>query len=250
MDFIASMDALRWAALAFSAVLIGFAKAGLDGGALIAVPLLAALFGAKASSGLLLGVLIVADLVAVWSYRKSASVAHLLRTLPWALAGILLGVLVGGAIPDRAFRLVMAALILLSAALMAVRELRGGRFTLSENWAAAAPLGLLAGFASMVGNAAGPVMGLYLLSSGLAKSGILGTSVWFFCIINLTKVPFHILSWRTITAGTLLADLAVAPIAVAATLVGVRIVRLIPEKPYRIFLIVLALVGGLYLGLR
>jgi hypothetical protein len=58
------------------------AKAGLDGGALIAVPLLAALFGAKASSGLLLGVLITADLVAVVSYRKSASVAHLVRTLP------------------------------------------------------------------------------------------------------------------------------------------------------------------------
>jgi uncharacterized membrane protein YfcA len=157
---------------------------------------------------------------------------------------------VGGAIPDRAFRLIMSALILLSAGLMAVRELRGGSFKLSENWWAAAPLGLLAGFASMVGNAAGPVMGLYLLSSGLAKGGIIGTSVWFFCIINLTKVPFHVFSWHTIAAGTLLADLAVAPITVAATLIGVRVVRLIPEKPYRIFLIALALVGGLYLGLR
>jgi uncharacterized membrane protein YfcA len=102
----------------------------------------------------------------------------------------------------------------------------------------------------MVGNAAGPVMGLFLLSSGLAKSGIVGTSVWFFCIVNLAKVPFHIFAWKTIHAGTILADLVVAPIAIAATLFGVRIVRLIPEKPYRIFMIAVAFIGGLYLGLR
>lgn len=250
MDFIASMDALRWISLSVAAALIGLAKAGLDGGALIAAPLIAALFGAKASSGILLGVLITADLIAVWSYRKAGSPIHLIRTLPWALAGIILGVFVGGAIPDRAFRTFMSALILLCAGLMAIRELHGGRFTLSEHWWVAAPLGLLAGFASMVGNVAGPIMGLFLLSSGLPKTAIVGTSVWFFCIVNLAKVPFHVFSWHTITPGTLLADLAVAPMAIAATLFGVRIVRLIPEKPYRIFMIVIASVGGLYLGLR
>jgi uncharacterized membrane protein YfcA len=236
MHFLASMDMLRWVALVLSASLIGFAKAGLDGGALIAVPLLAAL--------------ITADLVAVWSYRKAGSVAHLLRTLPWALAGILLGAYVGAYIPDRAFRTIMSTLILASVVLMAIRELRGGSFILPERWWIAAPLGLLAGFASMVGNTAGPVMGLYLLSSGLKKGGIVGTAVWFFCIVNLAKVPFHIFAWRTITAGTLLADLIVLPVTVIATLFGVRVVRLIPEKPYRIFMIAIALIGGLYLGLR
>jgi uncharacterized membrane protein YfcA len=250
MDFIATLDALRWISLAVAASLIGLAKAGLDGGALIAAPLIAALFGAKASSGILLGVLITADLVAVWSYRKAGSPTHLIRTLPWALAGILLGTLVGGAIPDRAFRSSMSALILLCASLMAVRELRGGRFTLPERWWVAAPLGLLAGFASMVGNVAGPIMGLFLLSSGLPKTAIVGTSVWFFCIVNLAKVPLHVFVWHTVTGGTLLADLIVAPITILATLFGVRLVRLIPEKPYRIFMIVIACIGGLYLGLR
>jgi len=230
--------------------MVGLAKSGLEGGALIAIPFLAVSYGARASSGLLLGIMITADLVAVWHYKNDADLGHLKRLLPWAMIGLLLGVIVGGAIPERSFRTIMTSMILFSAVIMIARELYGKAWTFPEKWWAAAPLGLLAGFASMVGNAAGPVMGLYLLSSGLMKGNIVGTGVWFFFLVNLIKVPFHIFSWHTFTTGTLLADLVVVPVTILATVIGVRIVRLIPEKPYRLFLIVVAMVGGLYLGLR
>jgi len=250
MEFLATMDAARWAALAAAGILIGLTKAGLDGGSLIAVPLLALTFGARPSSGLLLGIMMAADLVAVASYRKDVQPKHLLRTLPWALAGVAVGAAVGGAISERVFRIVISTGIILSCALMLIRELRGGEWILPRKWWAAAPLGLLAGFTSMVGNAAGPIMGLYLISSGLGKTGIIGTSVYFFFLINISKLPFHLFVWKTVTPGTLLADAFVIPFAMAATFLGVRVVRLIPEKAYKYFLIAASSAAGLYLLLR
>ncbi len=239
----------QWVALMGNAFLAGLTKAGLNGGTLIAIPLMAALFGAKLSAGLSLGMLITADIAALWNYRKDLSPPHLAKTLPWALFGILIGVGVGGIIPESTFKNIMALLIILSSSVLALMEWKGGvRFP--EAWWAAAPLGLLAGFASMVGNAAGPVMGLYLLSSGLGKGRLVGTSAWFFCIVNLAKLPFHLFVWHTATVQTLLVDLAVAPVAVLATILGVKIVRIIPEKPYRVFLIFMSALGGVYLALH
>lgn len=250
MDFLATLDPGRWAALTAAGLLIGIAKAGLDGGSLIAVPLLALTFGARLSSGLLLGIMLAADLVAVYSYRREVQPQHLIRLLPWAVGGTLLGAIVGGAISEQVFRMILSSGIILCCGLMAVRELRGGDWVLPNRWWSSAPLGLLAGFTSMVGNAAGPVMGLYLVSSGLKKTGIIGTSVYFFFLINLCKLPFHVFFWKTVTPGTLLADAIVAPLAVGATFLGVRLVRLIPERPYRIILISVSSVAGFYLLLR
>lgn len=250
MEFLASLSLAHWAALAAAAVLVGLTKAGLNGGTLIAVPLLASLFGARASTGILLGIMMCADVPAVWNYRRDISPPHLARTLPAALAGILLGVLVGGVIPETVFRRTMAGLILLSAALLTLRELRGRATVLPQHPLVTVPMGLLAGFASMVGNVAGSLMGLYFISSGLSKGSIIGTSVWFFFLVNLAKLPFHLFVWRTATLGTLLADLLVLPVTVAATLFGIRLVRLIPEKPYRLFLIAASAVGGIYLLAR
>ncbi len=246
-----SLDLLgpvQWLVLILSAALVGLTKAGLNGISMITLPILVALFGAKVSSGLILGVLIAGDVTALWNYRKDLSPPHLAKTLPWALVGILIGVAVGGAIPEEAFKRTMAALVILSTGVLVYTEWRGGA-KFPEAWWAAAPLGLLAGFASMVGNAAGSVMGLYLLSSGLGKGKLVGTSVWFFFIVNLVKLPFHLFIWHTASLQTFLADLAVAPVAVLATILGVKIVRIIPEKPYRVFLIIMSALGGIYLAL-
>jgi len=247
MNEIMSYAPGQWAALAAAAVLIGLTKAGLEGGALIAVPLLAAVFGARASSGLLLGILMSADLVAVWSYRREPSLAHLKRMVPWAALGVLAGALIGGLLPERGFKSTMAVLILVSAVIMAFREFSPARERAPDHWLVNVLLGVAAGFASMVGNVAGAIMGLYLLSSGLGKGGIIGTSVWFFFIINLIKLPFHVFSWHTATLGTLLIGVVLLPVTVLSALFGVRLVRRIPEKPYRVFLICAAAAGGAFL---
>jgi uncharacterized protein len=89
----------------------------------------------------------------------------------------------------------------------------------------------------MIGNAAGPIMALYLLSMRLPKNTYIGTGAWFFFIINLFKVPLHIFVWKTITLQSILFNsLMIIPIISGAVL-GIYIVKIIPEKPYRAFII-------------
>lgn len=247
MTLITDLTLLHWITIGIAAILVGSARAGLDGGPLLAIPLMAGVFGARLSSSIMLGIMLTADLAALIKYRSFGSPAHLLRTLPYAVAGIILGALIGNRMSEETFRTVVSILILASAAMMLIQELRRGGFTLPERWFIAAPLGLLSGFASMVGNAGGPIMSLFLLSSGLKKDRLIGTMIWFFFIINTVKLPFHIFVWHTLSSSTLLIDLIVAPIAVAAVFGSARLVKMIPEKPYRFFRLATVAIGGAYL---
>ena len=90
----------------------------------------------------------------------------------------------------------------------------------------------------MIGNAAGPVMSIYFLSMMLPKNSFIGTGAWFFLIINLFKIPFHVMVWETIDMDTFVLDLAMLPVIMVGAFLGFRLVKYIPEKPYRIFIIV------------
>lgn len=63
----------------------------------------------------------------------------------------------------------------------------------------------------MIGNAAGPVLNTYLLSSRLSKDHFIGTAAWFFFLVNLFKLPFHIWIWHTVTVDSMMLNLAVIP---------------------------------------
>lgn len=238
MSLIATLQAPEWALLAASAVLIGMAKSGLAGAAALAIPVMAALFGAQASTGIVLPMLITADIVAVIYYRRDADWHVVGRLLPWTLAGVVVGVVVGDLIPEEGFRYLLAGVVLLGLALMAWRELFHRDIVVPRKLWIAAVLGLAAGFATMVGNAAGPLMILYLLAMGFQKNQLIGTGAWFFFVVNLLKVPFHVLFWETITAETLLLNLAVVPVIVAGVFAGLFIVKRIPERAYRYFILI------------
>ena len=90
----------------------------------------------------------------------------------------------------------------------------------------------------MIGNAAGPIMSIYFLSMGLNKNKFIGTAAWFFLFVNLFKVPFHIFIWNTIDLEIFLFDLSLFPLILIGAIIGVWIVKKIPEKPYKIFVIV------------
>jgi hypothetical protein len=121
---------------------------------------------------------------------------------------------------------------------MAYRELFHADIVVPRRLWIAAILGTVAGFSTMVGNAAGPLMSLYLLSMGLEKNQLIGTAAWFFFVVNVIKVPFHVLFWGTIAAETLFIDLLVVPVIVGGVFLGLWLVRRIPEKAYRYFIIV------------
>jgi uncharacterized membrane protein YfcA len=248
-DLIQSYDLskLQWMLLGVCGLLIGMSKTGLSGVGLMVVPILANAFGGRPSVGLLLPMLIFAYVFAVTWYNRHAQWKHILRLLPWALGGILLATFVGKSISDVSFNRLLAAMVLVGIIILLWRDIRSDRMKIPESRWFAAGLSLLGGFATMIGNAAGPVMALYLLSMRLPKNLFIGTGAWFFFIINLSKVPLHIWSWKTITTESFLLDVFMIPAIAAGAFLGIWVVKLLPEKVFRIIVIATTLLSALLL---
>lgn len=222
------------------AMFAGMAKSGVHGAGMAVVPMLASVFGGKASSGLLLPILCMADIFAVVYYHRHASWKHLKMLFPWAAMGVVLGAAIGHAIDDGAFRLIMAVTVLVSVVIMVWLE-RAKREDIPDYTWFAVLMGVAAGFTSMIGNLAGSVMAVYLLSMRLPKNSYIGTTAWFFLVVNLFKVPFHIFAWHTITFSSFLLDVTALPAIGVGAAAGIFIVKNIPEKIYRWFIIIMTL---------
>jgi len=229
------MTTWLWIAVIGSGLLVGMHKTGLNGLVMVAIPIMAALFGAKASSGMVLPMLIVGDIVAVVYYRQHAQMDIIVRTLPWMVLGIGIGVLVGDMVSDSTFGRLISASIFLGLAFTSYQQFSKREVVVPRSWLVAALIGTIAGFSTMVGNAA-VLIELYFVALGLKKKEIIGTIAWLFLTVNLIKVPFHVLVWETITWDTLRLDLFAVPAILAGAALGLFLVRFIPERPYRLFL--------------
>ena len=241
------LSSLQWGLLLLCGLLIGMSKTGLAGVGLMVVPILANAFGGRPSVGLLLPILIFADVFAVTWYNRHAEWKHILRLIPWALLGIVVATLVGRNLSDVTFNRLLAALVVAGIAILVWRDLRGDKVKIPKSRWFAAVLGLTGGFATMIGNAAGPVMSLYLLSMRLPKNSFIGTGAWFFFIVNVSKVPLHIWSWKTITLDSFLLDVLMIPAIAAGAFLGIWLVRLFPERIYRLLIIVTTLLSAFLL---
>jgi uncharacterized membrane protein YfcA len=244
------IDSVQLVLLLVVALFIGMSKTGVSGLGLAVVPLLAIAFGARESTGLMIPLLIMADIYAVIYYHRMAEWKHIIRLMPWAVTGTLGGVLAGNYISAGGFRTMLSVLVFGGLALMVIRDLMKKSETIPENRGFAAAIGVLGGFASMVGNAAGPVFAVYLLAMRLPKHSFIGTGAWFFFIINLFKLPFHIWVWKTVTPASFALDLLALPVIIAGAWIGIRIVRLFSEKVYRIFVVSMTFLSALLLLLR
>ena len=211
---------------------IGMAKTGLGGLGMVVVPVMANIFGAKSSTGILLLLLIMADFFGVRYYHMHANMRQLVKLIPSTIIGIVTGVFVGDQISDEYFQLLLV-IVIISGVLMTVIKVE-----IKENKIFSIIVGFLGGFTTMIGNAAGPIMAIYFLSMGFNKNKFIGTAAWFFLFVNLFKVPFHIFIWDTIDLDILLFDLILFPLILIGALIGVWIVKKIPERPYKIFVIV------------
>lgn len=208
------------------------AKTGLGGLGMIVVPVLANIFGAKSSTGILLILLIMADIFGVRYYHMHADMRQLVKLIPSTIIGIVTGVFVGDQISDEYFQLLLV-IVIISGVLMTVIKVE-----IKERKIFSIIVGFLGGFVTMIGNAAGPIMSIYFLSMGFNKNKFIGTAAWFFLFVNLFKVPFHIFIWNTIDLEIFLFDLSLFPLILIGAIIGVWIVKKIPEKPYKIFVIV------------
>lgn len=207
---------------------------------------MAVVFGGKPSTGIVLPMLIIADLFAVRHYHKHANWKYILKVTPWALVGIIIALFVGQAVSDESFKSILSLSVLCGIALMIWRDVRKP-VSIPDNWWFAMILGLAGGFATMIANAAGPILSLYLLSMRIPKYIFIGTGAWFFLLVNLFKVPLHIFSWKTMTLKTISFNLILAPAIILGVYLGIQIVKLLPEKLFRILVISTAAISALFL---
>ncbi|RCG32707.1 sulfite exporter TauE/SafE family protein [Sphaerisporangium album] len=217
-----SLDLTQWAILVFSLVLVGFSKTGVSGAGTVAIALFALVLPTKISTGMLLPLLLVGDVVAVASYRRHADWPRLLRLFPWVAAGVVGGAVVVRWVDDAQMRRLIGTILLVVVTAHLWNRRRGPENSVAHNRAVAALAGVFAGFATMTANAAGPIMAIYLLAAGLPVLNFLGTSAWFFLTINAFKVPFSV-ALDLVTPATL----AFAAVTAPAVLVGAAAGRLL-----------------------
>jgi uncharacterized membrane protein YfcA len=243
---------LDWAVLAGAVLAIGFAKTAISGTGSLAVAAFALVLPARESTGTILPLLILGDLFAIAYYRQHTDWGLIRRLVPWVGIGVVAGAAFVAAVDDTVMRRTIGLVLLV----LTVGQLvtGGGRLTRwlgppregepsTGHRVAAAVAGVAAGFVTMVANAAGAVMTVYLLLSGLAMLEFLGTAAWFFFLVNLAKLPFSI-GLGLVVPGSLLLDLVLAPLVVVGALGGRWLVRRLDEDQFEKAVLALAAVSS------
>ena len=226
--------------IAISAVVVGVSKTGMPGLGILPVPLMALAFSTRESTGLLLGILILADLFAVTYHRHNAQWRHVLRLLPAALAGIIAGYFGLKVANDQQLKPIIGGIVLVMLGLSYWRTRAGGQEApIPSQWWFAPVLGFMAGVTTMMANAAGPVMIIYLLAMRLPKVEFVGTSAWFFFAVNWLKVPFST-SLDLMTAESVKLNLMMLPFIAAGALLGILVLKRIPQKAFTLIVQILA----------
>ena len=231
-----SINLFQWAILSLTALCIGMSKTGVQGMMLLVVPYMAMAFGAKESTGVILPMLCMADIIAVAYYKRIADWKVVIKLLPTAILGFFVAILVDKLIPANEFRQLMGWTLALALAEMIWSEVFGKENRRMKKWWYSAIFGLLGGFTTMIGNAAGPVLSVYLLSMRKDKMEYIGINAWFFLVVNLLKVPLQVFVWENITWHTFLLNLFMLPVIGIGAWLGIRIIRMFPEMAFRRFI--------------
>lgn len=240
-----TLTALSWVLAALAAVLVGVAKTGIPGAGLLVVVLMARVFPAKQSVGIVLPLLIFADVFAVLIYRRHANWKALLRLLPFTAAGVVAGFFFMGRVDSARLGPLIGVVVLAMLAVSLFLQLRRVE-ALPRALAFAASIGAMAGFTSMIANAAGPLMTIYLMAMKAEKKEFVGTAAWFFAVLNLFKVPFSV-GLGLINPESLRVDLFLLPAIVVGVAAGYFLLKLLPQKIFDIAVLVLAAGSAIHL---
>jgi uncharacterized membrane protein YfcA len=241
------LDSIGWLVVGLSAFVTGVSKTGLPGLGILHVPLMAMVLPARQSTGILLGILILGDLIAATYYRRRAEWSHVIRPLPAAFAGIMAGWRIMRFVTNKQLGPIIGVIVLAMLALNYWRTRAGGEDApIPMQWWFAAVLGFIAGVTTMMANAAGPIMVIYLLAMRLPKLEFVGTSAWFFFVVNWLKVPFSA-SLDLITWDSVRLDLMMLPLIAAGSIAGILFLRQIPQKAFNSVVQILAAAAAIKL---
>ena len=223
-----------------SAVLMGLSKTGLPGVSIPSILLMVEAFpeDAKASVGAIMPAIWLGDILTVAWYRRHADWRQLRGLVPYVAAGMALGAWILGRTTGNELRPILGWMVAAFLIVEVCRQYFHWDVVPGQWWFAAA-MGLVAGFGTMVGNAAGPVMTIYLISRGLRKQEFIGTSAWFFFIVNLSKLPI-MAGLGMLTTDTLGFGLIVACLVPVGSILGIWLLRVIPQRPFDVLALSLA----------
>jgi uncharacterized protein len=216
-------EPMQWVCAVLGALMVGISKAGITGLSILSVALFTHVFpSSKQASGLVLPLLIFGDFVAVLSYRTHTQWRYLWKLMPWTAAGVVLGYFALGHISDKTTRTMIGVIIVSLCVLGYWRRYltRATRETeVPKHWTLAAAIGILGGFITLIANAAGPLMAIYLVAMRLPKMQFVGTAAVFFMVLNLFKVPFMV-DLGLITAQSFKFNLMLAPAVLLGAFAG------------------------------
>lgn len=233
-----------WILATLAAFVIGMSKAGIKGIAVINVTFMALAFGAKESTGMVVPLLILADIFAVVYYNRHTQWSYVFKVLPWMVFGLIIGVFIGKDLPESLFRIGMAIIIIITVFMMYWWDRKKVK-TVPTHWTFSGSIGTLAGITTMVGNLAGAFSNIYFLAMRLPKNHFIGTAAWLFLIVNVLKLPFHFFIWKTITWESLILNFKLLPGIFLGFFVGIRIIKLINEEFFRKMILILTALGAL-----
>jgi uncharacterized membrane protein YfcA len=248
----ADLSLSLWIFAALGAFMVGVSKAGITGLSILSIALFNHVFpSSKQASGLVLPLLIFGDFVAVFSYRKHTQWHYLWRLFPWTAIGVVLGYFALGRISDHSARILVGWIIVSLVILSYWR-----RFASSpdeeraapplQRWPVGAVIGMAAGFITLVANAAGPLMAIYLVAMRLPKMEYVGTAAVFFMLLNLFKVPFMV-DLGLITTQSFGFNLALAPAVLLGALAGRWLLVRVNQNLFEQLVLVLSAIGGILL---
>ena len=214
---------------------------------MLGIALMAEVWPARQSTGVILPMLIFGDFFAVVFFNRHALWPELWRIMPPAILGVVIGFGIFQLLPGAIFGPVIGWIVLLLVGLQLWRRSAAASRSLAQlseeptassvkdqgvgtprrillRWS----LGALAGITTMLANAAGPVMTIYLLAAQLAKYEFMGTSAWFYCMINLIKLPFSY-SLGLINLSSLSFNAVLLPAVAIGALAGERLLKIVPQ---------------------
>ena len=268
-----TLTAITWILLMVVASLCGIAKTALPGAATIAVALCTAVMPAKESTGAILLMLMTGDLLAVWSYRRDADFHMLRRLVPAVLTGVGAGALFLHLASNDSTRRLIGVILLLLVAITLTQRRSTSRRAPDGASAAQAPsppaptletqeatttlatsttsgrlarlvYGSLAGFTTMVANAGGPVTSMYFLACRYPVKAFLGTTAWFFFLVNLVKLPFSI-SAGLVNTTTMSLTAICAPVVIVSALAGRRLAERMDQRVFEPVIVALTIISAL-----
>jgi uncharacterized protein len=243
-------EPLQWICAVLGAFMVGVSKAGITGLSILSVALFTHVFpSSKQASGLVLPLLIFGDFVAVLSYRRHTQWRYLWKLMPWTAAGVVLGYFALGHISDRTARIMIGVIIVSLCVLGYWRRyltVQTQETTGSWHWTLAAALGIVAGFITLVANAAGPLMAIYLIAMRLPKMQFVGTAAVFFMALNLFKVPFMV-KLGLITAPSFEFNLMLAPAVLIGAFIGRWLLVRINQQLFENLVLALSAIAGVLL---